>query len=378
MYQIEKNANRITKVDASQFRTLDFGEREHLQEWIANEPSALGEELLIIQKEFDGFNDTNERLDLLALDKSGSLVIIENKLDDSGRDVAWQALKYTSYCSGLSRNQIIGIYQKYLDKFNLAGSAEENICEFLEVPDLDEVSLNPGNSQKIILVAGNFRKEVTSTILWLISNGIRAKCMKVTPYPANDQVFLTVEQIVPTKEAEDFMIGMSEKEKDERQADTRRNTRGTLRFQFWEQALDKIKNSEVTIFNNINPTRDQWLNAGSGFRGVPYTLIFGRSEARVELNISRPDRNENKHIFDKLYDLQNEIEQSFGDKLDWRRLDDKKASRIFFSNQFDGYDSDNWNEITNWLIEKMNRFEASFSGPLAEINVEMKGWNGEE
>ena len=62
MYQIEKNANRITKVDASQFRTLDFGEREHLQEWIANEPSALGEELLIIQKEFDGFNDTNERL----------------------------------------------------------------------------------------------------------------------------------------------------------------------------------------------------------------------------------------------------------------------------------------------------------------------------
>jgi hypothetical protein len=29
----------------------------------------LGEELLIIQKEFDGFEDTNERLDLLALDK---------------------------------------------------------------------------------------------------------------------------------------------------------------------------------------------------------------------------------------------------------------------------------------------------------------------
>jgi len=38
---------------------------------------------LIIQKEFDGFNDTRERLDLLALDKEGNIVIIENKLDDT-------------------------------------------------------------------------------------------------------------------------------------------------------------------------------------------------------------------------------------------------------------------------------------------------------
>jgi RecB family endonuclease NucS len=51
---------------------------------------------LIIQKEFDGFNDTKERLDLLALDKQGNLVIIENKLDDSGKDVTWQVIKYAS------------------------------------------------------------------------------------------------------------------------------------------------------------------------------------------------------------------------------------------------------------------------------------------
>ena len=35
-----------------------------------------------------------ERLDLLALDKDGKLVIIENKLDDTGREVVfWQAIK---------------------------------------------------------------------------------------------------------------------------------------------------------------------------------------------------------------------------------------------------------------------------------------------
>ncbi len=85
---------------------MGFGERSHLQEWLANNPEALGEEILIIQKEFDGFNDTNERLDLLGLDKQGNLVVIENKLDDTGRDVTWQVLKYASYCSTLKKEQI--------------------------------------------------------------------------------------------------------------------------------------------------------------------------------------------------------------------------------------------------------------------------------
>ena len=87
MYRINKLDNNITKLEARKFSDLGFREREHLQEWIAKNPDVLGEELLIIQKEYSGFNDTNERLDLLALDKDGGLVIIENKLDDSGRDV---------------------------------------------------------------------------------------------------------------------------------------------------------------------------------------------------------------------------------------------------------------------------------------------------
>jgi hypothetical protein len=39
-----------------------------------------------------------------------ALVLIENKLDNTGRDVTWQALKYVSYCSGLSKEQIRGIF----------------------------------------------------------------------------------------------------------------------------------------------------------------------------------------------------------------------------------------------------------------------------
>jgi hypothetical protein len=87
---------------------------------------------LLIQKEFSSFSDTHERLDLLALDKQGSLVIIENKLDDTGRDVTWQALKYASYCSGLSKEHIRKIYQEYLDRTEPASKAEEKLSEFFE------------------------------------------------------------------------------------------------------------------------------------------------------------------------------------------------------------------------------------------------------
>ncbi|MEE9357975.1 hypothetical protein [Candidatus Vondammii sp. HM_W22] len=49
---INSQDNRISPVTVKTFSDLDFKEREHLQEWQANQPSALGDELLITQKKF--------------------------------------------------------------------------------------------------------------------------------------------------------------------------------------------------------------------------------------------------------------------------------------------------------------------------------------
>jgi RecB family endonuclease NucS len=76
MFRVDRTQNRIIKLAGSRLSGLNLRERDHLQEWLAKQPDALGEELLIIQKEFDGFADTRERLDLLALDKDGQLVVI--------------------------------------------------------------------------------------------------------------------------------------------------------------------------------------------------------------------------------------------------------------------------------------------------------------
>jgi RecB family endonuclease NucS len=92
MFKIDIASNSITSPTPRTFGQLGFKERTTLQESIANKPSRLGDKLLATQKEFSGFSNTNERLDILALDKQGSLVLIENKLDDTARDVTLQAL----------------------------------------------------------------------------------------------------------------------------------------------------------------------------------------------------------------------------------------------------------------------------------------------
>jgi RecB family endonuclease NucS len=87
MFLINRSKKQLENIENATFKELGISERYDLQEWLEKNPSIFGEDLLVIQKEFDGFNETNERLDLLALDKQGNIVVIENKLDDSGKDV---------------------------------------------------------------------------------------------------------------------------------------------------------------------------------------------------------------------------------------------------------------------------------------------------
>lgn len=360
MFKIDSASNRIVKLKEVSFSELGFTERHHLQEWVANQPDALGEELLIIQKEFDGFDDTRERLDLLAVDKQGNLVIIENKLDDSGRDVVWQALKYASYCSTLSKSQIAEIFQKYLDKVSPGQDAKALICEFLEQEDFAEVVLNPGNDQRLILVAAHFRKEVTSTVLWLLKHRVFVKCFRATPFIDEGQRFLTVEQVIPLPEAEELMIGISEKEVEEQSTERGQATRHLLRNEFWHKALDALQAANVQLYANVSPSQDHWVSAGSGMSGVHYNMIFNRDEARVEFVLSTRSKDVNKALFDFLLGRQQQLQADFGAPLSWRRMDDRKVSIIEYGAPFDGHNRECWPEMIQWLVEHVKRMEKTF------------------
>ncbi|SIR24654.1 hypothetical protein SAMN05421641_13313 [Paracoccus thiocyanatus] len=67
MFRVDKDDNSIKPLKALCFSELGFKERQHLQEWIANYPSCLDEDQLIIQKELAGFSDINDEGTFLRL-----------------------------------------------------------------------------------------------------------------------------------------------------------------------------------------------------------------------------------------------------------------------------------------------------------------------
>lgn len=371
MYIIDKASNRINKIEKMSFSDLGFKEREHLQEWIANEPAALGEELLIIQKEYDGFFETKERLDLLALDKDGNLVIIENKLDDSGKDVTWQALKYVSYCSSLTEEGIRQMYQEYLSKIGEKKTAEEKLSEFFDDIEYDELALNKAYGQRLILIAANFRKEVTSTVMWLMNHNIKIQCFKATPYKLGDKLLLNMEQIIPIKDAEDYMISQFAKSKSGDTDEKKMALRHRFRLKFWEKHLEYFR-GKSNLFNAINPAKDNWLNTGNGISSGSYGFVITKNYARVEVTFARNEKNENKFIFDKLKEHKKEIEVVFGDKLTWERMDDRKSARIKY--QLDGvslYDENDWAKMIEFMTENMIKLQKAFDRHIQSVKKEL-------
>ena len=367
MFRIEQSTKHLSRLQSPSFSDLDMKEREDLQEWLANTPDALGEELLIIQKEYSGFEGTRERLDLLALDKNRSLVIIENKLDDSGRDVVWQAVKYAAYCSTLTKAEIITIFKDYLEEQKLDGNASEVICKFFEVDDIEEINLNRGNNQRIMFVAARFQKEVTSAVLWLRAHEINAQCMEVTPYTFDGNHFLDIRQIIPTEENQHYMIQMKSKDSEESQTQKLVRERDEMAGQFWEKALEYFKQENLSLYSKISPAPYRRLSAGSGVSECAYALTFGKHEVRVEFYIRGSEQKDSKNIYDRLFESEEEIEKRFGADLVWERLDGKKACRIQHSKKFDGYNEDNWQEMIEWLCVHAQKLESAFRPEINKI-----------
>jgi hypothetical protein len=370
-FKINIESNSIVPLRARSFGELGFRERSNLQEWIAKEPSCLGEELLVIQKEFAGFSDTHERLDLLALDKQGSLVLIENKLDDTGRDLTWQALKYASYCSSLSKENVRRIYQDFLDKTHPGSDAEERIKDFLDADDYEEVAINRGITQRIILIAANFRKEVTSTVLWLLNFKLRVQCFRVTPYSMGDEHFLNLEQIIPTKDVEEFMIGIADKSLDEIEGATEEKNLRAVRREFWAEIIRAMA-GKTGLYQNISPSVRGWISAASGVRGVNYNFSTSRGYGRVEVYIDRGDGEENTFIYDELHSQKDSIEAAFGGQLTWEPLESKKACRIKSEVAGNIFDRDQWPALIEFVTGEMVKMENAFKEPLAEINRKLR------
>ena len=213
--------NRIVLIDEKQvkpliltperFSDLDVKERQDLEEWIKATPDVLGTEpkLLIITSEYDRFDKSDKRLDLLAIDSKKKLVIIELKLDAKGTLADLQAIRYAAFCSRMTFQKAVGLFATH------AGigveEATETIKEFVDDPDFAALD----NQPRIILAAGTFGDpEITSCVLWLRSFNVDISCVELTPYrlPDDRRIVLVPRVIIPLPEAKEYIVGIENKE----------------------------------------------------------------------------------------------------------------------------------------------------------------------
>ena len=209
LFRIDPDSRESEAISEVDFAQLGFQERHDIQEWVAANPGILGEDLLIIGKEFSGFDRTNERLDLLAVDADGKLVVIELKRDDSGADAHWQAIKYASYLHRVDADRIIEMLAGYAEVSK--ADATNKLLQHLNADDLNALN----NDQRIILASHRFAPEVTSAALWLNEKAPGDNlitCIQLTPYrdAKTGSLYVQANTIIPVPGVEAYMIGVGD------------------------------------------------------------------------------------------------------------------------------------------------------------------------
>ena len=274
----------------------DFSEWLSKKENIENLNDILGLTLVDISKEtYVG----SYRCDLFAKDETtGIKVIIENQLEMSNHD---HLGKIITYASGLDAKVVVWIVKEA-------------------------------------------REEHRSAIEWLNNNtnsNINFFLIEIHAYKIGNSDNAPMFQVI--EQPNDFI----KNNKSINSNDTM-NKSQSQRLEFWNQ-FNNVLVERGKPFNVRKATTDHWYNVaiGTSDAHIDITLVNKDSVIGVELYIT-----DNKEFFDKLYQRNDVIENDLGFKLDWRRLNNSKASRIVtFIKGLNFDDHSNYNELINKTID---------------------------
>lgn len=274
----------------------DFSEWLSKKENIENLNEILGLTLVDISKEtYVG----SYRCDLFAKDETtGIKVIVENQLEMSNHD---HLGKIITYASGLDAKVVVWIVKEA-------------------------------------------REEHRSAIEWLNNNtnsNVNFFLIEIHAYKIGNSDNAPMFQVI--EQPNDFI----KNNKSTNSSDTM-NKSQSQRVEFWNQ-FNNVLVERGKPFNVRKATTDHWYNVaiGTSDAHIDITLVNKDSVIGVELYIT-----DNKELFDKLYQKKDEIETDLGLELDWRRLNNSKASRIVtFIKGLNFDDHSNYNDLMNKTID---------------------------
>jgi len=226
LFEIDKDAKLVAEIRPTTFRELGLWERQDLEAWVTSAPDLAGGDFTVVTSEFDRFDRTSERLDVLGIVRTepgrGRLVVAELKRDGTSTTVDLQAIKYAAYVAAIQFSEVVDMYGRHHEM-----PTEQAHAELLELLDgsEDEPPIID-NTPRIVLVAADFRAEVTTTVLWLIDNfQMDILCVRLQPFSVGDRTLVHSEVIIPLPEAEQYRLGVQRKRREVEREETTRAPR---------------------------------------------------------------------------------------------------------------------------------------------------------
>jgi len=206
---------RITEKDLEEFA------RKNIEVFFPEE-----ETLLIVGQQVR--NKEGGRSDLVGVDDTGSVVLIEIKrdaVDMSGRKEAteFQAIRYAANYALIKTpddlvQKLFAPYierhkaefaVRYPDRQGLSSTqlALEILQGFLKSNDVEQEF---NQKQRIILIASSFDDQTLSACAWLSKNGIELQCFRVSPIKYGQEHFLVIEELIPPPLLDDYFVEIAE------------------------------------------------------------------------------------------------------------------------------------------------------------------------
>lgn len=189
-------------------------ERRDLQRLLRAHLPELLPDVLVISEEFGDWEESKRRIDLLGIDRTGALVVIELKRGDTGAHMELQALRYAAMVSTMTFEQAVSSFEMHLRaEGGIPNDAEQILLDHLGWSAPNEGSF--ADDVKIVLFSEDFSRELTTSILWLNERQIDITCFRVGAYRLDSRLLLEFQQIIPLKEAEEYQIRVRNKHREE-------------------------------------------------------------------------------------------------------------------------------------------------------------------
>jgi hypothetical protein len=204
--------DQATQLDSVEITSLNLLERQHLQEWVLKQPEIIGNDVLIVTFEFDRWSapigtQPRDRLDVLGVTVEGQLVVAELKRGKVPDTVDLQAIKYAAMASRFDEDLLTELHMEFLNRGKTPQAqitrdeASVSLNQHVATGLMKETLLSP----KIVILAEEFSVTVTSSVIWLVEQGLEITLKQYKAYrTASGETIMTVSQFYPVADVAAF------------------------------------------------------------------------------------------------------------------------------------------------------------------------------